>query len=373
MVDVWSFYLFTTQNYYGAVGDLPPDEAQDAFDQWTSLIAKSEGWGIDGASFAEHHFMTAAVAASPHLVIANLAARTRTMKFTTLGSVLTMHHMWRFVAECGMLDALTNGRFEPGIGAGSGPKEATMAGIAEEEARPRYESGANFLEASLANAEVTFKDDFYDVMELGILPRWQPKPGQSVWVTAMSNETAAKTGARGWKMCTGWMPSPVAAKLAGAYRAGAEEAGRKADPSMLGIRRRVFVADSDAEAQEKFEQAENLMPFLLHKSKGSKMEAGDERILQMVMNPDDFAIGSPRTVADKLVAQCEEGGYGVLHGWHDFASFRWADFEKSHRLFGEQVGPVLRKANVGSGRSPAAPGGPDWREGLDEARSRMAN
>jgi alkanesulfonate monooxygenase SsuD/methylene tetrahydromethanopterin reductase-like flavin-dependent oxidoreductase (luciferase family) len=349
MVDVWSFYLFTTQDYYGSVTELPAGEAQDAFDNWTSLIAKSENWGIDGAAFAEHHFMTAAVAPSPHLVIANLAGRTKKMKFTVLGSVLTMNQMWRYVAECGMLDALTHGRFEPGIGAGSGPKEAVMAGYAEAEARPRYESGAAFLEASLSEAEITFKDEFLDVYSLGILPRWQPKPGQSVWATVMSHESAGKYGARGWKICTGWMPNKIAGKVADAYRAGAEEAGRKIDPSMIGLRRRVFVADSDAEAQEKFEEAESLMPFLLHKSKGSKMEAGDERILQMVMNPDDFAVGSPKTVADKLVAQCEEGGFGMLSGWHDFASFRWADFEKSHRLYGTEVGPILRKANVGAG------------------------
>jgi alkanesulfonate monooxygenase SsuD/methylene tetrahydromethanopterin reductase-like flavin-dependent oxidoreductase (luciferase family) len=372
MVNVWSFYLFTTQDYYPTVGKLPANEAQDAFDNWTSLIARSEEWGIDGASFAEHHFMTAAVSPSPHLVIANLAARTKKMNFTVLGSVLSMNHMYRYVAECGMLDALTHGRFEPGVGAGSGPKEAVMAGFAEEEARPRYESGVNFLGASFESDEVTYKDEFIDVKNLGILPRWQPKPGQSVWGVVMSHDSAAKYGSMGWKICTGWMPTVVAAKVADAYRTGAADAGRVVDPSMIGLRRRVFVADSDAEAQEKFEEAENLMPFLLHRSSGSKMEAGDERILQMVMNPDDMAIGSPKTVADKLVAQCEQGGFGVLHGWHDFASFRWADFEKSHRLFGTEVGPVLRKANVGGGQSAAAAGenSAAWQQSLPEFRAK---
>jgi alkanesulfonate monooxygenase SsuD/methylene tetrahydromethanopterin reductase-like flavin-dependent oxidoreductase (luciferase family) len=372
MVDVSSFYLFTTQNYHPTVGSLPEDEAQDAFDNWTKLIAKSEEWGIDGASFAEHHFMTASVCPSPHLVIANLAGRTKKMKFTVLGSVLTMHHMYRYVAECGMLDALTHGRFEPGVGAGSGPKEAVMAGFAEEEARPRYESGVNFLGASFENDEITYKDDFIDVKNLGILPRWKPRAGQSVWATVMSHESAGKYGAQGWKICTGWMPTPVAARVAEAYRAGAEEAGRPADPSMLGIRRRVFVADSDAEAQEKFEEAENLMPFLLHKSSGSKMEAGDERILQMVMNPDDFAIGSPKTVAEKLVAQCEAGGFGTLFGWHDFASFRWEDFEKSHRLFGTKVGPVLRKANVGAAARKTEADTDAWHAEMNKVRERVA-
>lgn len=348
MVDVWGFYLFTTENYAMDPHEVTPAMCQDAFDRWTNLIVKAEGWGFDGVSFAEHHFMTTAVAPSPHLVIANLAARTKRLKFTTLGSVLGMHDGWRYIEECGMLDCLTHGRFEPGIGPGSGPKEAMMAGIPESEVRPRYESAAQMLLKSLSETYITHKDAFYDIDHIGVLPRWQQRPGQSVWATIMSPESAAQAAQRGWKLCTAWLPTVVAAKLADSYRAAAEAAGRQPDASMLGLRRRVFVAETDAEAQEKFEQADDLMPFLMHRSSGSKMEAGDERIMQIVMQPDDIIVGSPKTVTEKLVEQCRAGGFGALMAWADFASFRWTDLERSHELFGTQVAPILRSADVGA-------------------------
>jgi alkanesulfonate monooxygenase SsuD/methylene tetrahydromethanopterin reductase-like flavin-dependent oxidoreductase (luciferase family) len=346
MIEAWGFYLFTTESYARTAGDLTHAQCQDAFDQWTDLIAKTEEWGFDGVSFAEHHFMTAAIAPSPHLVIANLAARTKKLKFTTLGAVLGMHNASRYIAECGMLDCLTRGRFEPGVGPGSGPREAIMSGIPEAEARPRYESGLAMFEKSLKDTYVTHKDEFYNVENLGVLPRWQQRTGQSVWVTVMHPYTAGQVAKRGWKLCTAWLPTPVVVQLADAYRAAAHEAGLEPDPSMLGLRRRVFVAESDSEAQEKFEQADNLMPFLLHKSEGSQMEAGDERIMALVNQPDDYAIGSPKTVADKLIAQCEAGGIGAVMAWADFAAFRWADLRSSHKLFGTRVAPVLRSAAV---------------------------
>jgi alkanesulfonate monooxygenase SsuD/methylene tetrahydromethanopterin reductase-like flavin-dependent oxidoreductase (luciferase family) len=348
VIQAWGFYLFTTESYARTAGDLTHAQCQDAFDQWTDLMAKTEGWGFDGLSFAEHHFMTAAIAPSPHLVIANLAARTKRLKFTTLGAVLGMHNVSRYIAECGMLDHLTHGRFEPGIGPGSGPREAMMSGIPEPEVRPRYESGLAMLQKSFEDTYVTHKDDFYNVDKLGILPRWQQRPGQSVWVTVMHPYSAAQTAKRGWKLCTAWLPTAVAVQVADAYRAGAAEAGLAPDPSMLGIRRRVFVADSDAEAQEKFAQAENLMPFLLHKSEGSQMEAGDERIMALVNQPDDYVIGSPKTVAEKLISQCQAGGFGTAMAWADFAGFRWADLNRSHELFGTKVAPVLHSADVGA-------------------------
>jgi alkanesulfonate monooxygenase SsuD/methylene tetrahydromethanopterin reductase-like flavin-dependent oxidoreductase (luciferase family) len=346
MVQLWGFYLFTTQSYFPTAAQVTEEMTVDAFDHWTDLIAKSESWGLDGVSFAEHHYNTAAVCPSPHLLIANLAARTKRLKFTTLGSVLSLHYPWRFIAECGMLDALTHGRFEPGIGPGSGPKEAIMSGFAEAEARPRYESGAEVFRKSLEETYVTHHDQFTNIEKLGILPRWRPKQGQSVWVTVMSPDSAISAAKNGWKLCTAWLPDAVVFKLADTYRQAAAESGQSTDPSMLGVRRRVFLAESDSEAQEKFEAAQNLIPFLMARSDGSLMEAGDERVRQIAMQPDDFVIGSPKTVADKLVTLCSGGGIGNLMAWWDFASFQWEDLARSHELFGTRVGPVLRSANV---------------------------
>jgi alkanesulfonate monooxygenase SsuD/methylene tetrahydromethanopterin reductase-like flavin-dependent oxidoreductase (luciferase family) len=355
MVDIWGFYLFTTQDYSAGTDELTRDQCQDAFDNWTNLLAKTEGWGFDGVAFAEHHFMTTCLAPSPHLVISNLAARTQKLRFSTLGSVLALHHGWRYIEECAMLDFLTHGRFEPGIGPGSGSLEAVMAGIPQEEARPRYQSAANMFLAANGNPSLTFKDEFYNLENLGIVPRWQPESKKPVWVTVMSSDSAKWIAQQGWRICTGWIPMTLATKLADTYREALDTAGHRLDPAMVGIRRRAFVAESDAEAREKFEQAVDLMPFLVDgPNKGSKMEAGDERIRAMMSNPDDFAIGSPKTVADKLIAQCEEGGFGTLMAWADFASFRWADLAASHELFGAKVAPELRKANVGAGNQIAA-------------------
>lgn len=341
MIESWGFYVFAGKASRDDTS-LTPAEAQEKYDRYLRLWESCEDFGFDGLAFAEHHFNPVNLSPSPHLIIASLAARTRKLRFTTLGSVLPLHDARRYAEETGMLDYLTRGRFEPGIAPGAGDREAVMAGVPSAEVRPRYYSGAEVLEKALAGPRVTHHDDFYDLDEVPIMPPVREGTGRTVWVTATSPESAAWTAERGYKMCTAWLPTPAADALAARYREAAGKAGRTGDPAMLGIRRRVFVADSDAEAQEKVEAAADHVAGII----GQGFETADPKIRAMMNHPDDSAIGSPATVAEKLVEQCRSGGYGAIMHFTDFAGFTPADLTRSHELIGHRVAPVLRSADV---------------------------
>jgi alkanesulfonate monooxygenase SsuD/methylene tetrahydromethanopterin reductase-like flavin-dependent oxidoreductase (luciferase family) len=241
-----------------------------------------------------------------------------------------------------MLAYMTHGRFEPGIAPGAGVTEAVQAGYSAEDVRPRYYSAAEFLEKALKGPLVTHKDKFSNVENLPIVPPPHLNEGQSVWVTVLSPDSAAWTAQRGYRLVTGWMPTAAAAALAARYYAAAEEAGRPADPSMLALRRRVFVADSDAEADEKRAAASDLML----KYAGHAFESADPKVLAMISHPYDYSVGSPETVADRLIEQCRAGGYGSLMAFTDFAAFDHKSITRCHELLGTRVAPLLRKANI---------------------------
>jgi alkanesulfonate monooxygenase SsuD/methylene tetrahydromethanopterin reductase-like flavin-dependent oxidoreductase (luciferase family) len=173
----------------------------------------------------------------------------------------------------------------------------------------------------------------------------RPETGRATWVTVMSGNSAEWTGQRGYKLCTAFLPTPVTVTLADAYRAAADAAGHHVDPTMLGLRRRVFVAETDAQAQEKYEASVD--KFVAVAGAGA-LETADSEIRRRMMHPDDFAIGSPATVADRLIEQCRAGGYGAVMCWTDFAQFKHDDLVRSHELLGREVAPVLRTAAVSS-------------------------
>lgn len=348
MIETWGFYLFAAHDPWG--GEKTSFESvQASYEKYLNLWTRCEDWGFDGLAWAEHHFSYVSLSPSPHLLVATVAARTKRLRLTTLGSVLPLHDPRRYVEECAMLDYLTGGRFEPGIAPGAGPREAVAAGLSPDELRPRYYGGADLLAKALAGRRVTHKDAYSNLENVAIVPPLRLRQGQSVWVTVMSPDSAAWAAERGYKLCTGWLPTPMAAALAERYRAAADAAGRPVTPSMLAMRRRVFVADTDAEARERHEEARDLVIGM-----SGSFETADEKILKLVMQPDDFAIGSPKTVAEKLISQCRAGGYGAIMAFTDFAQFAPGVLERSHELIGTQVAPILRSADVGSkGRAAA--------------------
>ena len=343
MIETWGFYIF-------GLHGIPAEEAtaadyQRVYDQYLDLWVKCEEWGFDGLTWAEHHFDPTTISPSPNLLIAMVAARTRRLRFTTLGAVLPLNDGRRYAEECGMLSYLTNGRFEPGITVGAGVAELVKAGFPGEEARTRYYSAAELLAKAIAGGPLTHQDDFYNLENVTLEPPIHLNPGQSVWVTVMQPDSAAWCAERGYKMCTAWSPSETTAALAGHYYEAAEAAGRPADPSMLGIRRRVFVADSDAEAQERFEEAGDLVLA------GAKrvFEFADESIFKFMVEPDDYAIGSVDTVAEKLIEQCRAGGFGVVQMFADFGGFSPEVLARSHELIGTELAPILHAVDVGPG------------------------
>jgi alkanesulfonate monooxygenase SsuD/methylene tetrahydromethanopterin reductase-like flavin-dependent oxidoreductase (luciferase family) len=343
MIETWGFSIFGSESL---VTEEPatPEQIQGTYDRFLDLWTQCDQLGFDGLAFAEHHFSSLSLSPSPHLVVAALASRTKNLRFTTLGSVLPLHDARRYVEEVGMLDYLTQGRFEPGIAPGAGDRESLLAGIPSEEIRPRYYSGAELFGKAIESPYLTHQDAFYNLEEISIFPTMRPETGRATWVTVMSPDSAEWTGQRGYKLCTAFLPTPAAAKLATRYREAADAAGHTVDPTMLGLRRRVFVAGTDAEAQEKYEASVDKFAAVAARAS----ETMDSEIRERMMHPDDFAIGSPATVADKLIEQCRAGGYGAVMSFTDFAQFKHDDLVRSHELLGREVAPVLRSAEVGS-------------------------
>ncbi len=68
---------------------------------------------------AEHHATPLGLAASPSVFLAAVAERTRNLRFGPLVYTLPLHHPLRLAEEICMLDQLSEGRFELGVGRGT--------------------------------------------------------------------------------------------------------------------------------------------------------------------------------------------------------------------------------------------------------------
>lgn len=160
-----------------------------------TLMEALDEAGFFAYHLAEHHTPAVhSMAPSQNVFLSSAAQRTKRLRFGPGVYVLPLHHPLRLIEEVSMLDHLSNGRLEIGVGRG-GVLEAFFWGQEGDEAAnaQRYEDVLGALRNGLANDELTYQGKFYnfDRVPMRLRPYQQPTP--PFWY--MRNpETAAQNG-----------------------------------------------------------------------------------------------------------------------------------------------------------------------------------
>src|SRR5438309_12056153 len=99
------------------------------YEKWIEQVTLAEELGFDGAWFTEHHFgRFGGMLPSPQMLMAALAQRTSRIRLGTAVVLLPMHHPLRIAEEMAMLDILSNGRLNVGVGRGMASQPYTVFG-----------------------------------------------------------------------------------------------------------------------------------------------------------------------------------------------------------------------------------------------------
>jgi alkanesulfonate monooxygenase SsuD/methylene tetrahydromethanopterin reductase-like flavin-dependent oxidoreductase (luciferase family) len=325
-----------------------PAASQRYFNAYLDLWASAEPAGFDGIFFSEHHFGVA-YSPSPNLLIANVALRTKKIRLGVMGMVAPYHSPWQLVEEVGMLDHLTGGRLEIGTAAGI-PNEMEKVGLGVDEARARNDEALEIIDKALKEPVISHHGKFWNFDNLRLTPRPVQQPSPPVWVTVVSVSSARKAARRGAKICTGFHPHSKVIEIFDAYRDEADKAGRKVGPDDLCIRRQLTMLDKDSEATDALAaQRKNFRQFIQIDPRvdlpGRPAVLDTPTAHAFSIGDEEFIAGTPATVAEEIVAQCQSAGAG-----HFAVIFNRAvspeKLKDWYRDFGTGTIPTLRKATV---------------------------
>jgi alkanesulfonate monooxygenase SsuD/methylene tetrahydromethanopterin reductase-like flavin-dependent oxidoreductase (luciferase family) len=159
------------------------------------LLERYDAAGFYAYHLAEHHTPAVhSLAPSQNVFLAAASQRTRRLRLAPCIYVLPLHHPLRLIEEICMLDHLSDGRLEVGVGRG-GVLEAYFWGSDADVERNllRYRETLAILKQGLSHDELTFTGEFFsfDALPMRLRPQQQPYP--PMWY--MRNvETAALDG-----------------------------------------------------------------------------------------------------------------------------------------------------------------------------------
>ncbi len=197
---------------------------------------------------AEHHGTPHGLAPSPNLFLAAMAQRTTHLRLGPLVMLLNLYHPLRAFEEICMLDQLSGGRVEFGMGRGSVPTELGFFGVSAGEAQSRYREAADVVLKAMAGGTLNHSGQYFDLRDvpISLAPVQQPHP--PIWVGAMQPETGGWAADNAMNIaCVGGTGGVRA--ITDTYRARWQaRAEDSAAMPLLGMLRMIVIADTDTEA-----------------------------------------------------------------------------------------------------------------------------
>jgi alkanesulfonate monooxygenase SsuD/methylene tetrahydromethanopterin reductase-like flavin-dependent oxidoreductase (luciferase family) len=312
------------------------------------LIEAYDRVGLDAYHVAEHHATPLGLVPSPNLFLSAIAQRTRRLRFGALVHPLPLYHPLRLAEEICMLDHLSGGRLEFGIGRGASPHEIAYYGVDPDEAQARYfESSAVVLKA-LQGGNLDHEGKFFRFQNVPIEMTPVQRPHPPLWYGAW-NANGVEWAARNKVNIVINLPAEGARWITDGYRAAWRAAGHESlGPSplpLLGINRFVVVADSDAEALAIARRAYAVWHrsfyhlFDLH---GTKPANATYPATYDEAQAQGYAIAAePETVRDTLIAQLQSAGSNYCVCRFAFGDITLAESLRSLDLFAKTAIPAI--------------------------------
>src|SRR3954453_18021999 len=165
--------------------------------------------GFHAYHTAEHHATPLGLAASPSVFLAAVAQRTQRLRFGPLVYTLPLHHPLRLVEEICMLDQLSRGRFELGVGRGISPIETAYYGINPDHRQKMYLEALQILRQALTQRTLTFHGEFYRYADVPMELEPLQKPHPPFWAGAGTPDGAEAAGRNGFNLVANTLTDQV--------------------------------------------------------------------------------------------------------------------------------------------------------------------
>jgi alkanesulfonate monooxygenase SsuD/methylene tetrahydromethanopterin reductase-like flavin-dependent oxidoreductase (luciferase family) len=212
-------------------------------------VELAERIGIDQIWFFEHHLIPTAPVPSPNLLIAAAAQRTSRIRFASMVNILPFRHPLLVAEEAAMLDNLTNGRFDMGLGRGLRPPEFAAFGIDQQLSREMFLESFDIIRRVWADEIFEHRGTHWTTQKNGPLsPPLVQRPHPPFLVSAQSE--ASLRWAAEHDIPFAQIDSPVAqAKRDTELYRDVQTAHGHAPAPRLYLMREIYVAESDDRAR----------------------------------------------------------------------------------------------------------------------------
>jgi alkanesulfonate monooxygenase SsuD/methylene tetrahydromethanopterin reductase-like flavin-dependent oxidoreductase (luciferase family) len=224
-------------------------------DERLRLIEAYDAGGFYAYHLAEHHCTPLGRASSPSVFMAAVAQRTRRIRLIPLVYILPLYHPVRLIEEICLLDHMSNGRFQFGVGQGASPIEVGFYGIDPQKRQAQHAEALQLIRKGLSSDVLTHHGEFYHFENVPMVLHPVQRPHPPLWCGLKDPEATVWAAANDVNVVSLQTPA-VVRKVVDRYREEWRALGKPlAQLPLLGVNRLVVLAPTDEQAQQAAERA----------------------------------------------------------------------------------------------------------------------
>jgi len=325
----------------------------DLYEQRLQYLEYADAAGFYCYHLAEHQATPLGMAPSPGIFLSAAIQRTHHLRLGPLVYLLPLYNPLRLVQEICMLDNLSRGRLEVGIGRGVSPYELAFYKVTPAQARGMFHEALEILIAGLTSAEVSYAGEYFafDRVRLHLEPFQRPYP--PLWYPTDNPESITWLAQEGLNTITHYPPMTTMRQLFDLYRStwqhhhtSPKRLNAHVRQPKLGIVRHVYVAETEAEALQEaraaftnFIENFNYLRLVHGDTSGRAAYLAD---FEARLADGLHIVGSPDTVQKQVQEHLRLTGSNYFVGSFFFGTLTAEQTLRSLRLFAEEVMPVFQ-------------------------------
>jgi len=340
------FGIFSLPTYFAETDG----SIQQFYQHVLQLMVDAEGLGFDSAWCNEHHFHPyGGMIPAPPVLLAAVAARTTRLRLGTSVALLPLHHPLHSAEAYAMLDQLSGGRLELGIGRGFMRYDYETYGVPWEEGQARVLESLEVILAAWQHQPFSHRGRFFQLQDVSVWPPPLQQPHPPIWGAAVRTpESFAWFGKHGYNLMTVVYIKPLAelAAMIDVYREAAAAAGH--DPAALGVSThfQVYCCENGDQARRESEQAVRRYIAQSNAARsqgtGSALIRADDFPFERMIDEARLCVGTPDECAAILARARDTLGLTGVDCTFYFGGLDYARARRSFELFAREVLPRFR-------------------------------
>jgi alkanesulfonate monooxygenase SsuD/methylene tetrahydromethanopterin reductase-like flavin-dependent oxidoreductase (luciferase family) len=311
---------------------------QDVYAQTIEQIAMLDQLGLDLVWFSEHHFVDDGYLPNFVPVAGAAAAVTSRMRISTAVTLVPFAHPLRLAEDVAILDQLSGGRMELGIGLGYAPHEFRGFGIPRANRVSLTEETLDILRLAWAGERFSYAGQRYQVDGVRLTPAPVQPAGPPLWLAVTSPASVD----RAVRHDTDVLPQGQRSVVLDRWREQMRRAGRDPDAHRVGIIRSFLVTDDPERDWPPLRAAERYRMEVYGKFAeeaglgGSGMFSQEDRVSQRVV------VGDVDHCVRELTSFIREYGLTDVVTWGSAPGLLPAALSPSMARFATEVVPRVR-------------------------------